>query len=293
VQSDQRTQDRTEAAWFLLPPPRSVQKSRHLADLTLVETPPTPWLSLTCLDFRHSMLAHDRPDISHYRIIDKLGAGGMGVVSEAGDLNLGRHVALKFLPQDLAKNSDALERFKREARAASSLNHPHICTIHEIGEAEGDYFIAMELLEGKSLDKYPSPIGPQEFLDLAIQIADALAYMSPEQARGKELDARTDLFSFGAVLYQMATGRCAFEGETSAVILAWSVVPARMAVGFFTSPSRTRPSVPPKPHFDGVTAHARSRHGRPTRTGSNRPLLWYALVRPLSFNTLRFCRADT
>ncbi len=114
--------------------------------------------------------------ISHYRIIEKLGAGGMGAVYEAEDLNLGPHVGLKFLPQDLAKNPHALERFKQEARTASSLNHPNICTIHEIGEGAGDYFIAMELLNGRSLDKYIawSPIGQQGFLALSIQIGDAL-----------------------------------------------------------------------------------------------------------------------
>jgi len=247
--------------------------------------------------------------ISHYRILHKLGAGGMGVVYEAEDLNLGRHVALKFLPQDLAKNSDALERFKQEARAASSLNHRN-STIHEISEAEGDYFIAMELLDVKSLDKRiaRSRLEPQEFLDLAIQIADALdaahakgiihrdikpanifvtsrdqikildfglaklaaerkliaedagatatptatyltspgtvvgtvAYISPEQARGKKLDARTDLFSFGAVLYQMATGRGPFEGETSAVI--FEAILNREPV----SPLQLNPELPPK-----------------------------------------------
>jgi serine/threonine protein kinase len=245
----------------------------YASDAVASQSPANPGLAS---DLGHAV-------IGHYRILGKIGGGGQGVVYEAEDLKLGRHVALKFLPEQLAQDPQSARRFRREARAASALNHPNICTVHEVDEVEGRTFIAMEFVPGKTLDKVipPSGLNPAVALGYAIQVADALsaahaaaivhrdvkpsnlmvnesgrvkvldfglakledqvpdgtesattivtntgmiigtlAYMSPEQAEGKAIDVRSDVFSFGSVLYEMLSGRRAFVGQSRAGLLS-------------------------------------------------------------------------
>ena len=248
--------------------------------------------------------------VSHYRILSKLGGGGMGAVYEAEDTRLGRHVALKFVPPEMLNDRKALERFFWEARAASQLNHPGICTIHDIEDSDGHPFIVMERLEGVSLKErmMGGPMELEDILDIGIQVSDALAachakgiihrdikpanifltnsgqvkvldfgvaklapgargdssledpltmagdifgtavYMSPEQARGEELDARTDLFSLGVVLYQMATGQRPFTGNNAVATMA--AIMTHKPV----SPLKLNPKLPPE--LEGIIGRA-------------------------------------